>query len=386
MILPVYAFVLALLTIEVAGLVSGASQQAATSHPDEPACQVKSIQKYPQIFESYLPSPASDLYEINQADQKGIFQVYIGKSGTDEKHCISCDSRGGMPRVDRHKMMVSWHPSGQWLFVGVEETKHDNMWMPQSWQQGLLQSGIWLNIWATTPTGDRWYPLTDYRRENGPSNGFSGTAFTPDGKKAVWAEIVDGNIFANKFGIWKLYMADFVINASGTPQLANRRDITPPGAKWVEPGNFSPDGRHLLISTDLGLKDAQGQDQWTLDVSNGQLKQLTNSPKVWDEHGVYSPNGRKVVFMSSYPYQDKGNTYKTISLKTEFMLMDADGTHLQQLTHFNVPGYVESQKNRTIAAVANFIGDGSQIMATIMGPKFTKIAWIITFQGKCGGR
>jgi hypothetical protein len=203
----------------------------------------------------------------------------------------------------------------------------------------------------------------------------------------VWAEVVGPVASNNTFGVWKLYMADFYVSPDGVPQLANKRDVTPAGARWLEPGNFSPDGRHLLLSTDVGLpepKDAEDQKQWSLDVYTGALKQLTHAHPVWDEHGVYSPSGNKIVFMSSYPYRDDPKSYKTFSLKTEFMLMDADGSHLQQLTHFNVPGYPESQRDKTIAALAWFIGDGSQLYAGIMGPKFTGVWWIITFEGRCG--
>jgi Tol biopolymer transport system component len=79
----------------------------------------------------------------------------------------------------------------------------------------------------------------------------------------------------------------------------NKRDITPAGAKWVEAGNFSPDGKHLLLSADIGIDDARGQDQWSMDIETGVLQNLTNMPKVWDEHGLYSPSGRKISFMSS---------------------------------------------------------------------------------------
>ena len=102
-------------------------------------------------------------------------------------------------------------------------------------------------------------------------------------------EIIDGNIFVHHFGLWKLYIADFHVSVDGTPSFTNKRDITPAGASWVEPGNFAPDGRHLLISSDVGMQDAQGQDQFVLDTGSGQLRNLTNSPKVWDEPRVYSP-------------------------------------------------------------------------------------------------
>jgi hypothetical protein len=88
--------------------------------------------------------------------------------------------------------------------------------------------------------------------------------------------------------------------------------------------------------------------------------------------------------MSSYPYHGEPDAYKTFSLKTEFMLMDADGSYLQQLTHFNVPGYPESQGRRIVAAIAWFIGDGSRLYAAVMGPELVNSSWIINFEGRCG--
>ena len=262
---------------------------------------------------------------FTQLDAKGIYQLYTVRTDGAPR-CLTCEARPGGPKVDRNKPMTNWHPSGKWLVVGIEEDKHENAWMPKSWQRGLLQSGVWLNIWTTTPTGDKWYQVTDYKKSRtAPSDGFVGVVFTPDGKKGVWAEIIDGNVLAHAFGVWKLFMADFSVGPDGTPALINKRDITPAGAKWVEPGNFAPDGRHLAIPADVGLKDARGQDQYSLDIYTGELRNLTKTPKVWDEHGLYSRSGRKIAFMSSYPFRDKRDSFSVIWLKTEFMLMDADG-------------------------------------------------------------
>ena len=154
----------------------------------------------------------------------------------------------------------------------------------------------------------------------------------------------------------------------------------------MEPGNFAPDGTHILISSDIGMGDAQGQDQFVLDTATGQVRNLTNSTSVWDEHGLYSPDGSKISFMSSYPYRNLPYSDLVIFLRTQVMLMNSDGTNLQQITHFNVPGFPESQKSATVDAVAGFIGDGSQIFATAMGPSFTKTNWMITFEGRCGNQ
>lgn len=353
---------------------------------DDPACRVKSVEQAPYSYENLAIAPASGDLATTQLDKKGVYQLYVAKAGEKTFTCISCKKVAGGPRLDRNKPMVSWHPSGRWLVVGIEEDWHDLMWMPQSWQRGLVQSGIWLNIWIVTPDGQRWTQITNYKKSaEAPADGMVGTAFTPDGKIGVWAEIIDGNVFENAFGIWKLYAAHFKVKPDGTPSFVNKTDITPKGANWVEPGNFSPDGKKILISADVGMEDAQGQDQYVLNLETGKLVNLTNSPDVWDEHGLFSPNGRKIVFMSSYPYRHEQDSHKTLSLKTEFMMIDSDGGRLQQLTHFNETGYPESQKDKTIAAVGGFFGDGSQIYATVMAPEFTKTNWIITFEGRCGG-
>ncbi len=378
-----------LILLAVSGVTSYEAMNADTVpayYSDEPACRVKSVQKAPTSYENAAQSPVSDLVAVTQPDPKGVYQVYTTHRGATNLTCISCAAASRDRRLQGNKPMISWHPSGKWLIVGVEEATHDYMMMPDSWKRGLLQSGIWLNMWVTTPAGDRWVQITDFNKKNGPSDGYVGTSFTPDGKQAVWAEIINGNIFANHFGVWKLYIADFSVGAGGAPSLENKRDITPAGARWVEPGNFAPDGRHILISSDIGMRDAQGQDQFTLDTATGQVRDLTNSPSVWDEHGLYSSDGTKISFMSSYPYRSESGSNKVTSLKTEFMAMDSDGSHLQQITHFNSPGYPESQPKRTVAAVAGFVPDGSQLFATVMSTNnsFTKTNWIVTFEGHCG--
>jgi hypothetical protein len=101
---------------------------------------------------------------------------------------------------------------------------------------------------------------------------------------------------------------------------------------------------------------------------------------------AYTLRTAAISFISSYPYRSVPYSDLVLFLRTEVMLMNSDGTSLQQITHFNVPGFPESQKNATVAAVAGFIGDGSQIFATAMGPSFTKTNWIINFEGRCGNQ
>src|SRR5260370_41272655 len=115
---------------------------------------VKSVQQLPTTFEACAKSPGSDRWVATQYDANGVNQVYTTKAGRTDFTCITCTTRTGAPRVDRNKFMVNWHPSGQWLAVGVEEDSHEWLWLPPSWPRVLCQSGGWMNIWITSQRRD----------------------------------------------------------------------------------------------------------------------------------------------------------------------------------------------------------------------------------------
>jgi Tol biopolymer transport system component len=232
-------------------------------------------------------------------------------------------------------------------------------------------------MYAVSPDGKEWHRLTDFQSgKRGIPDGYTGPAFTPDGKKAVWSQIVDGNVLAYRpFGRWELILADYD-ESQGIPEFKNLRNITPKGMNWNEPGNFAPDNESLLLTGSVE-KDARGMDQYVLDIRTGELKNLTNSPKVWDEHGVFSPDGEKIIFMSAYPYRADPKASNILSLKTEFMLMNKDGSGLTQLTHFKEPGYPEYTKGN--AACALWAPDGrSAQLSTLVFPKYEY--WDLTLQ------
>jgi len=157
---------------------------------------------------------------------------------------------------------------------------------------------------------------------------------------------------------------------------------SPDGSKYIL-GNFHPDGELFLFNADIGMDNAEGQDQYTLNINTGEVTNLTNSPEIWDEHGVFSPNGKKILFMSSYPYRDEPDAYRTLSIKTEFMIMDIDGANLRQLTHFREPGHPEYHNG--IASTGHWNKEGTQILAhSLEFPDYHH--WIIEHEGNCGNQ
>jgi hypothetical protein len=87
--------------------------------------------------------------------------------------------------------------------------------------------------------------------------------------------------------------------------------------------------------------------------------------------------------MSAYPYRADPSSSNILSIRTEFMLMNKDGTGLTQLTHFHAPGYPEHSKKNGIAACPSWSPDGrSANLSTLIFPKYEY--WDIVFQESLG--
>jgi Tol biopolymer transport system component len=378
---------LLLITIAACSLNSqpqGKQGSSPQSGPADGPCAVAELKRSAvQGLKVYAPD--GKRYLMNKEDEEGTAQVYVGSDEGPGLACITCTERPNGPKRKRFKMQPHWHSSGKWIFLAVERDKYSApplLGLSRKYVEGQLQNGIWTNMYAVSPDGREWHQLTDFKSGvKGAPDGFTGPALTRDGKKAVWSQIVDGNILAYwPFGRWELILADFE-EVNGIPRFTNLRNITPKGMNWNEPGNFHPDNESLLLSGS-DQKDAQGMDLYILNIRTGSLTNLTKSPTVWDEHGVFSPDGNKIIYMSAEPYRKDPNASKIQSIKTEFMLMDKDGSHVTQLTHFKEPGYPESQKG-AIAATAEWSHDGHSVsLAGLLFPKYDY--WDLKFRGPCG--
>lgn len=349
------------------------------------ACAITALQKAP-VNGVGVYSPDGSRYLVNQEDASGVGQIYVGVTGSSDLACVSCVQLPGGPRPDRYKLQPGWHPSGRWFFVGVERDTYITppiLGANKEYVEGQIRNGLWTNMWVVSADGAQWRRLTDFQSGvPGVADGFTGPAVTPDGKHAVWSQIIDGNIFAYTFGRWQLVLAD-VDESAGFPRFVNLRDITPPGMHWNEPGNFHPDNRTLLLSGSIE-RDAQGMDQYLLDITTNITTNLTKSPTVWDEHGWFSPNGRKIIFMSAYPYRSDPSASKVMSIRTEFMMMNNDGSELVQLTRFRAPGFPESYQGGIAANPVWHPDGGGAHLRTLMFPDY--IDWMVRFAGECGGR
>lgn len=313
---------------------------------------------------------------FDQTDADGVYQLHtINPDGSNDR-CLSCAAKPGAPRTDRHKFNPTWDPTGQFIVVQGELDKNPLDWAGKNKLIAeLLLNGVWTDLYATTPDGAKWYKLTNTQTPQ--TDGVLGPSFSSNGSKLFWSRIIAPASSDSPWGLWRLMIADFVVR-DGVPSLQNVRDITPPGGKFYEAHGISPDGRSVVFTSDIGTTSKWQMNIWTMELATGRLTALTQNG-AWNEHARYTPDGRKIVYMSSEPYPGT-------ALKTDLMVINADGSDKMQLTHFNSPGYPEYSPEQSTPGRAIWNATGTELSVTAGLTKTfpSRRLFILTFAGACG--
>jgi TolB protein len=116
-----------------------------------------------------------------------------------------------------------------------------------------------------------------------------------------------------KTSAYSIYGA--VIDSGASTQLTND-EATNYAPTW------SPDGSRIAFETNRNVD----YDLYVMNYDGSDLTQLTNTPEIIEASPAWSPDGKRIAFVAG---QRKGDIY----------LMDADGTHVVQLTHASASSY-----------------------------------------------
>jgi hypothetical protein len=343
-------------------------------------CTVAKLEELPNTGTIAFPGS----YATTSKDGSGIYQLHVTKSDGSPGPCLTCSAPPGAPAVGLNKMLPYVEPTQKWVLFGVE-WPHHSPYVGQDWQKYLeMANGWYMDLWAVSIDGQKWVQLTNY----GETDKFAGVVsarVSKDGSKIIWSKLVARPDKTHSWGFFQMYEADFLPGSSDRPKLSNSKNITNPKGTWYEPEDFSPDSSKFVFVSNITSPDVAG-DIWEMDMATGALKNLTSTPTKWDEHARFSPSGKKVAWMSSYPYNIEPLTAQ--STKTELMLMNADGSDVRQLTHFNTPGFPEYDQEKNAAGTPQWNADGSQVIINdlFLGRRYPERRWFkITFTGKCGG-
>ena len=297
-------------------------------------------------------SHANDLIAFGMIGEDGFYDLWTMNSDASNKTCLTCDKDGVL---SLHNGQPAWHPDGEWIVFQAQDPGLGSV----RGNLGQGGAGVNNNLWLTDRAGTEFYQLTQIEK----SEAILHPHFSPDGSRLFWAarekKLIGGE--------WVLKIADFSFDDDGIPRLTNETVFRPDGKRntFYESHEFTLDGTSVIFSSDAGREGRiYDLDIWSMDIASQELKRLTDSESVWDEHAILSPSGRKIVWVSSEGYDWKPRNVK--SLRTDFWIMDSDGSNKQQLTHFNEPGFPESVSGASvIAADSSWNRDGTRLVAHI---------------------
>jgi Tol biopolymer transport system component len=280
--------------------------------------------------------PKEDLVVFDRMDSKGYFRPWLMRSDGSQQRPLSI-TVPGFPT--KHAGQPAWHPSGNYLALQVQQQNSPN-WIDTKAVPG---AGVLNDLWIVSADGSRgWKAVALPSKINRHSAALLHPHFSPDGRRLIWSERISGN--AKPFGEWVIKLADVHFTGDGQPVLSNIRTFSPGKEKsFYETHNFHPDGRHLLFT---GQQDV-GLEIYALDIDTANTTRLTRDPAAWDEHAHFSPDGNKIVWMSSRGLRF---TAEPFDLQTEFWLMDADGSNARRLTFFHDPTSAHALRSDFAAA------------------------------------
>jgi hypothetical protein len=333
-----------------------------SSETGEQTVTVKSIRVIRDRDRTLDWSHANNLIAYSYMDIDDYNDVAVMNPDGSGSVCLTCDSPA-LP--GKHISNPAWHPSGNYLVFQVEKDEHFG---------GSVYStpGVGYNcdLWTMERDAGEFYQLTDLVTkvnllDPNPTTGVLHPHFSHDGTKLLWGQLV--RAIEGRMGDWELKVADVVIDGSGVSLDNIQTFNVGQQTYWYESHGFSPDDTKIIFSGSLEPgQDDTGMDIYTMDLETEEVNRLTHTLITWDEHAHYSPDGSKIIWISSVNEFDPADWRNTMA--TEYFVMDADGSNKTQLTFFNTPGHPDSDLfggARVICADSSWNAGGDILMTSI---------------------
>ncbi len=315
------------------------------------------------------------VYAKRASDQ--FLDVWTSKSDGTDKHCLTCS--GNFAR--RNRTGIAPRPQNDFLvFVAVNPDARESL-MPGLAHPSVLAN---TNLWAMKFDGGQTWKLTDLPTDSRAPRAVAQPRFSRDGKRLAWTEMLKRDSSPQfMWGEWAIVVADFVVE-DNAPRVKNiRRVQVGDQHAFVMIDDWSPEGRALLLSGNLGRGQiVTGSDVFEYTLASDELVPLTNSREIWDAHARYSFDGKNIFWTSSADLRVTldARDWQT-DLHSELWMMERDGSHQQRLTFFNQPGMGDdgwfqtqvAKANRVITADLAPSPDGKKIALTLAYPNSTGV-------------
>ncbi|MCA9382218.1 PD40 domain-containing protein, partial [Candidatus Dojkabacteria bacterium] len=233
---------------------------------------------------------------------------------------------------------------------------------------------------------------------------------SPDGEILAWGQLYSSDPTGvyqyslgqfvpntNPWGLWKLNIAELILGED--PHLSNITSERVGNGNFYETQGWSSDSSRLIFASDIGKDHPYRIDIWSYSVRTKDLQHLINTQNNWEEMAAYSPDNKKISYMSSaccswIPGENAIPFRETLA--TELYIMDSNLKNKRKLTAFNVDGlpsnsiFGEKKNIRAIVAGQEWSSNGESIYFEMpfYNKSDNKIAgsglWKLEFEGNCG--
>jgi hypothetical protein len=354
---------------------------SAISFPQQDNCTVKKITVYRDIFKrggnpAYNPNGDGIVY---QKFLNGNYEIAVSDTAMSEVDCLTCN-KFFLPkeiRNKKHKGNAQYHPGGNYI-IFTSENKYGRHLITT-----VPGAGTNHDIFIMSSSGKKFWKLTDAPK----GHAILHPAFSHKGTQLLWCEMYYSTLkpdAGEEYGLWNLKLADFNIDNDDAPSITNIKTFAPLDSVWYESHSFSPDDKTISFTSHQKGKNAYYGDIYTMevnDISTGNVKNITSSPLIHDEHSHWSPDGKKISWISG---KYIGGLSSYIS---ELYIMNSDGSDPVRLTHFSESGYDEYIQDEIVVADHYWSPDGTRIFGFVhftSGISWQSMLFVVEFNGSCG--
>ncbi|MBI4179310.1 hypothetical protein HY522_07815 [bacterium] len=335
-------------------------------------------------------SPAGDdrIAFDRKNPRDGYYDLWVMNADGSNPICLTDPSPAGFPL--RHAGNPSWHPSGKYILVNAE--KQANPAVGKRAIEPYCEPGIGRNndLWLIAADGSRAWLLWENPTPKSifaPQPALYNARFNHDGTQIAWTHSPKGS--RGTWGDYEIRVADFSLEP--TPHI-NRKSVKTyrpaPAGNFHEVHGWSPDDRTLDVSGNWRGQPEYDQDIGVLDLSTGDIVNLTPTPvHTWTEAVHSRPGGKSRIYMSSEEYTlqyDKDKWWEW--LKTDYWVIRPDGTGRRRLTYFNDPAHAEYTGDIVNVAQFSWNPDGAKFCGVLNrtrpGQRGALEIWVFELAGR----
>ncbi len=224
--------------------------------------------------------------------EDGDRQVFRSNLSGGGKRCLTCGLSGPnqVPVVQPH---------GDWILF---HSFHGHAVRAGSPGFG----GIGSDVWVMKRDGSSRTNLTSSSEFHDNFHAY----WSPDGRYIVWTAL-NWNAEEGGNGKSDIRVARFLPKGRQGPRLVGEHRVRPPNGHWYETQWWAPDGSGFLYTESTGTSLNNELFFCRLrDPAHGACRpqRLTRNP-AWDEQGIFSPDMKRVLFMSTRDHAGAFNNW-----------------------------------------------------------------------------